>query len=479
MTVLDPDRVRAAIDEAEAAGDASALRAINAAVADALKWRPQQYQLPPPGDWRIWVARWGRGAGKSDTGSWWFDQHMSGPPCDRRVPGGHRGAIVGPTFDSAISACVQAPAGVTTHNPGVQHVNRKDGTYLVWPNGAEAIVCGAHTENDAELLRGRASNRCVWWFDEAAIMRHLTLAIDMVALGARLGPDPRGIVTSTPKPYPPYRRLLEMPGVAQTIATTFDNQHLPRAYRVIVSQYEGTRLGRQELYAELLADFEGALWSRENIDADRVAVPVGDPLEALAQLGVTHAVVGVDPSTWDPDLGDDPGTVGQGIESGVVVAGIGAGPRGDTDRKRRHVYVLEDASLRAPGEAWARAAAQVYHKWHAADLVPETNLGGLVLSTIRLVDPSVHLYRRGKRVGVRASVGKRARAEPVAALYEQHRAHHVGTFPLLEDTMCQWDPRESWSPDRLDALVWAVTALEPWGVQGGGTSAAVTGSITR
>lgn len=461
----DTDELRAAIAEAREQGDLVRLRTLVEGLEASLRWAPQDYQRPPEGDWSIWVARWGRGAGKSDTGAWWMDQHMTGPPCDARVPGGHRGLIVGPTFDSAVAACVQEPSGVKAHNPGVTFGTRAGGSTVRWPNGAEAVVLGAHTRQDSERLRGLAGNRCCYWLDEAAVMTHLTVALDNVVLGARLGPRARGIVTSTPKPVPAYTRLLSLPGVAQTVASTYDNRHLPAAYRAVIGQYEGTRLGRQELYAEVLADFEGALWRREWLDADRLLTYPDVLADRVRELGLTRVVVGVDPSTWDPDLGDDPGTVGEGVETGIVVAGIDASPKPE-------VFVLADESMRGSGEAWGRRTAATYHAWGANSVVPEVNLGGLVLTTLRLVDSTVSLHRRGDRVGVRAAQGKRARAEPVATLYEQHRVHHVGVFPELEAQLCAWDPRESWSPDRLDALVWAVTALEPW-VPRGGTATSV------
>lgn len=450
------DELRAAIAAAKEAGDLPRLRALAEGLEASLRWQPQEYQLPPPGeDWWCWVARWGRGAGKSDTGSWYVNQHMTGPACDPRVPGGHKAVIVGPMFDSVVAACVKPPAGIQAHNAGVQYVGRKDGSYLVWPNGAEAVLRGAHSSDDAERLRGISSNVCLFWFDEAGTMRHLTVAIDNVAMAARLGRRPHGLVTSTPTSRPAYTRLLNLPNVVQTVASTYENVHLPAAYHQVIARYEGTRLGRQELYAEVLTDYEGALWNREAIERDRRPDDTGTPQEVLDRYGITKVVVGIDPSTWDPELGDDPGTVGEGIETGIVVAGIdGNDPP--------HVYVLDDASMRGSGEEWASRVARSYHHWRAADAVPEVNLGGLVLSTMRLVDPDVHLYRTGNRVGVRAAVGKRARAEPVATLAEQGRLHHVGHHPLLEDQLTGWDPRESWSPDRLDALVWAVTALEPW-----------------
>lgn len=382
---------------------------------------------------------------------------MNGPPCDVRVPGGHAGAVVGPTFGDGVRSCFQGPSGIRVHNPGVQKVGRKEGTFLTWPNGAEAELFGAHSEDDADRLRS-GGNKCVWWFDEFAIARHGQTAIDNIAFGARLGPDPRGLVTTTPKAVPQLRALMSHPNVVTTHATSFDNPHIARH---IVEQlrvrYEGTRLGRQELLGELLDDYMGALWHRPQIDgARRTDLAGATPEEIIEALGLVRIVIGYDPSTWDPEIGDDPHTIGKGIETGIVAVGIDA-------QYPPHVYVLEDASVRASSENAASTACAVYYRWRANCVVPERNLGGAVLSIFRLVDPNVAIYRdRGGKPGVHASVGKRARAEPSAALYETGRGHHVGDFPALEAQQCGWDPLENWSPDRIDALVWGIEVLAPW-----------------
>ncbi len=235
------------------------------------------------------------------------------------------------------------------------------------------------------------------------------------------------------------------------------------------ARYGTSRLGRQELYAELLADYEGALWQRRHIDDYRIAPTELPPLVRIA--------VGVDPSTWGPEAGLEHESTGQGIETGIVVAGV------DKDNE---VYVLEDVSCRASPAEWSSAAVKAYRRHRASAIVPEKNVGPWVVSTIQSAaeggEPVVYARDHGGRPGVSARTGKRARAEPVAAYYELGKVHHVGRFPELEDSLCSWDPRESWSPDRLDALVWAVTWLEPWAVHGGGISTSAllgAGSITR
>lgn len=416
----------------------------------------------------------------TDEGADWLNEHMEGPPCDPRWPGGHKALLLGPTHADVVASCVKGVSGLRAHNPRAQVVNRKDGTFVVWPNRAEAVCLGMHTEYDADRIRAQGANICTWWIDEAAVARHLDTAVNNLALGARGGVRPHGIVTTTPKPTPAYKRLLRMRGVEVTKASSHQNRHLPQFYRRIIAQWEGTRLGRQEIEGELLEDYEGALWQRDLIDADRITedrVPGIDAMSALERvqaLAVVRVGVGIDPSTWIPELGspdvvsEDDYDVGHGIETGLVVAGI------DGKRPQPEVYVFDDLSGRMAAARWAERACRAYHDWRANWVVPETNAGGdSVLATIQLTDSRVTVYREpdSKKPGVRASLGKRARAEPVAALYEQHRAHHVGEFPALEAQLCGWDPTESWSPDRLDALVWAITALKPWKVRraaGGG-----------
>lgn len=431
-------------------------------LADVVVWRPQPHQRPPSIDFWMWVFQAGRGAGKTDTGANWFDKHMSGPACDPRWPGGHKGLLLGPTHGDVVASCVRGVSGLRVHNRGIELVGRKDGTFAVWPSGAEAVCLGMHTENDAERIRAQGGNTCVWWIDEAAIGRHLMAATENLALGARGSARPHGIATTTPKSTPQYKALLKMPGVIKTIGSSDDNLFLPAAYYDQIAVYRGTRLGRAEIDGELVDDYEGALWNRADIDPHRITTFPSDFIERLRMLGIVRVAIGIDPSTWIPEVGmpevEDEYESGAGIETGLVVVGL--------DRRNPpHAYVLDDRSARMSAIEWSRRACKSYHDWDAAFIVPETNAGGdLVLATIHLTDPRASIFRAAgsKKPGVRAAVGKRARAEPVAALSQQGRLHMVGEFPALEATLCGWDPTLAWSPDRLDALVWAVTALEPW-----------------
>ena len=244
-------------------------------------------------------------------------------------------------------------------------------------------------------------------------------------LGLRLGSDPRMVGTTTPKPVPILKNLMAQPTTVITRGSTYDNAAnlAPAFMDQIIARYEGTRLGRQELNAELLEDTEGALWTRAMLDNYRV----------LRMPTLARVVVGVDPSA----------TAG-GDEAGIVVAGID---------QAKHAYVLDDQSIQGSPDAWARAAVVAYHRHKADRIIAESNQGGeMVQQVLRSVDPNVPITL------VHASRGKMARAEPIAALYEQGKVHMVGTFAALEDELCSWVVGGP-SPNRLDAMVWALWAL--------------------
>jgi len=302
---------------------------------------------------------------------------------------------------------------------------------LVWPNGAEAAIASAA---NPEALRGPQFDGA--WSDELGKWKQAREAWDMLQFCLRLGRDPRQIVTTTPRDTPVLREILAQPGTVATRAATEANRAnlAPGFIEALEARYGGTALGRQELGGELLTAVEGALWTRALIDAARV----GDA-PALSRV-----VVAIDPPATGGPHAD---------ECGLVVAGITE----EDDPHDRHVYVLADRSLAAQGPRdWAGRAHEAYRDFAADRVVAEVNQGGdLVESVLRQVAPDLS-YR-----AVRATVGKRLRAEPVAALYEQGRVHHVGAFPALEDQMCGYTGtrRGAGSPDRLDALVWALTDL--------------------
>lgn len=272
-----------------------------------------------------------------------------------------------------------------------------------------------------------------YWADEPCAWRFIGEAWDNLMFGFRLGDDPRGICTTTPKPIKWLNELIANPATVTTRHSSHENRaNLTQAFFAdIVRRYEGTRLGRQELEAEILEDVPGALWTRDDIERNR------GKREDVRPDGIVRIVVAIDPAvTSNPDSD----------ETGIIVAALTRG---------WHVLILEDLSCRESPLGWAKVAIGAYRRHRADRIVAEVNNGGdLVAGNIRAIDPNASVR------AVRASRGKYIRAEPVAALYEQGRVHHIGAFPTLEDQMTSWTPQSGESsPDRLDALVWAITEL--------------------
>ena len=281
-------------------------------------------------------------------------------------------------------------------------------------------------ENTPEFF---ANNILVHNCDELAAWKDQD-TFSMLEFGLRLGDNPQCVITTTPRPTPLIKELVKRKDCYVTRGSTYENEdNLSDSYLERMKiKYEGTRIGRQELYAEILDDNPGALWRREDIDKSRVSM--------CPQL--QRIVVAIDPAVTNKEDSD---------ESGIIVVGI-AKINGIL-----HGYVLDDVSMKGTPDQWGKKAVEVYHYWRADRLIGETNNGGdMIENLIRTIDPSV-AYK-----GVHASKGKQTRAEPISALYEQGRVHHVGTFATLEDQLCEWDPvNSSGSPDRLDALVWGLT----------------------
>lgn len=390
------------------------------------------HQIAPEGAWKSWVILGGRGAGKTRAGAEWVRAQVEGArPLD---PGrASRLALVGETYDQAREVMVFGDSGILACSPPdrrpVWEATRRR---LVWPNGAIATVYSAQ---EPEALRGPQFDAA--WVDELAKWKKAGEAWDMLQFALRLGPHPQQVVTTTPRNVAVLKAILQNPSTVVTHAPTDAN----RAYLAasfldeVRSRYAGTRLGRQELEGVLLEDVEGALWSTAVIEAAR--------REAAPQLD--RVVVAVDPPVTGSNASDD---------CGIVVAGVEMkGPPQDW-----RLWVLEDASVSAasPSE-WAEAALAAMARHGAERLVAEVNQGGdLVESVIRQVDPGVPFR------AVRAARGKAARAEPVAALYEQGRVHHLRGLGALEDQMCRMTLRGyegRGSPDRVDALVWAAHEL--------------------
>ena len=392
----------------------------------AVQARPEQ--LAPKGDWRIWLMLAGRGFGKTRSGAEWV---RSNAEKDGRA----RIALVGASLHDARSVMVEGESGLLAIAPRwdrpIWHPALKK---LIWKSGAEAMLFSAA---EPEGLRGPQFTHA--WADELAKWAYADMAWDNLMMALRLGESPRVLVTTTPRPVPLVRRLVSQAGVVLTKGRSADNRaHLAAGFLAAMERdYGGTALGRQELLGELIDEPEGALWSRALIEKARVR------REALWNDGdspFARVVVAVDP----------PATSG-GDACGIVVAGLGLDGHG---------YVIEDASVeRASPEGWAAAVVAAAARHGADRVIAEGNNGGeMVASVLRAAEAGLPVKL------VHASRGKSARAEPVAALYERGRVRHVGAFPALEDQLCgmmiggdyQGPGR---SPDRADALVWAITEL--------------------
>lgn len=411
-------------------------------------WEPLPHQIPPAGNWFVWMLLGGRGAGKTATCARQMHEHVHGPPCLRGVPGGHWPAIIAPTLGDGVTSCVNGPSGLKLHEPGVKVTQSAGGTLVKWPNGTEAKIFGAHTPEDVERLRS-GGNRCFVWAEELAAWRHMEECWQHMRYGLRVGPRPHVVVSTTPKPRVLIKKLIkqstEEPGeVVITKATTDDNPHLPKHIRkALFEDYGGTRLGRQELYAEVLEDIENALWTPDVIERSRIKFD--ETPEDYARV-----VIGVDPAATEG-----------GDETGIIAAGMTlpyayyAPDREWADVT--HGFLLGDYSMHGTPKAWARTVIDAYHAHQANAIIVEINNGGeMVAHTLRTEEPALRI------ITVHASRGKSKRAEPVSSLYEQGRVHHVGEFQELEDQMVNWDPvdpDDGWSPDRMDAMVWAFTDL--------------------
>ncbi len=404
-------------------------------------WRRPD-QTPPEGDWLVWLVMGGRGAGKTRTGAEWVREQVQ--------LGYRRIALVAETAADARDVMVEGESGILSiSHPGDRDIHGRlmgvplyepSKRSLTWANGARAWTYNAREPGQ---LRGPQHDAA--WADEIAKYRYED-AWDQLMLGLRLGKNPRALATTTPRNRKFIREIISDEGTVLTGASTYANRAnlAPKFVDRIIRRFEGTRLGRQELYGELLTDVVGALWSLDQIDQLRD--------EPMAPEAYRRIVVAVDP----------PGSSEEGSdEAGIVVAGIDVAER---------LCVLEDLSDRMTPDEWGRAAVLAYDRWMADKIVGERNNGGdMVAATVR--NAADALFREGKRRSkhlayrdVWASKGKAIRAEPISALYEQNRARHHGSFPALEDQMAaftiDFDRRVAgYSPDRLDAMVWAATDL--------------------
>lgn len=381
-------------------------------------------QMLPEGDWFVWALIGGRGVGKTRTGAetvrlWAEEARDSGHPV--------RIALVGETKADARDVLIEGESGLLAISPPnfspVYHTSKRR---LSWPDGSYALLFSG---DEPDQLRGPQFHKA--WVDELAKFRYADDVWSNLELGLRLGNKPQCIVTTTPRPIALIKQLIQDPRTVVTTESTYANisNLAPSFVQRIIQRYEGTRLGMQELHAKILDDVPGAMWTRNLLEATRVrGIPV-----------MERIVVAIDPATTSNDTSN---------ETAILCVGLGVD---------HEAYVFHDLSAIYSPHEWATRAVQAYREYAADRIVAETNQGGeMVENTLRTVDPNV-AYK-----GVHASRGKHVRAEPVAALYEQHRVHHVGYFAKLEDQLTAITDSGytgSESPDRADALVWAITEL--------------------
>ena len=375
-------------------------------------------QKLPPGDWRVWLIRAGRGFGKSRAGAetvriWQRDFPIVN--------------LIGATADDARDIMVEGESGILAVCPNNERPQYKGSKrQLLWPNGSKSLI---FTADEPDRLRGKQHYKL--WCDELASWRFPEEAWNQAMLGLRLGSSPQAVVTTTPKPLKIIKDLMAAHTTYETHGTSYENRVnlAPAFLGQIITKYEGTRLGRQELNAELLEDNPGALWHHDQIDKLKV--------EKAPELD--RIVIGVDPAVTSTE---------DSAETGIIVAGRGK-------EYPPHFYILGDLSLRGSPDTWAERAVYAYRTHQADRLVGEVNNGGDLVEAVLRTKDLQFAY-----MAVHASRGKLTRAEPIAALYEQGRVHHVGTFGALEDELCDFDPNVGQkSPDRMDALVWAIWEL--------------------
>lgn len=399
--------------------------------AEALRWdwrfRGRPKQLPPEGRWFVWLLLAGRGFGKTRAGAGWIHERAMNGDEGRWI------ALVAETPGDARDDMIEGPGGILRNTPPWERPDYEPSKRrLTWPTGAYATVySGAHPEQ----LRGFSGDTA--WCDEFAAWKYPKQAWNNLLYGVRES-DPKICVTTTPKPITPLKTLVEKDWCATVRGSSYENRDnlAEEWFESVIQDMEGTRQGRQEIHAEILDDAPGALWKRKWLEESR---DTRAPKDVAKQL--FRVVVAVDPAGSTSD---------EASETGIVVCGI-------DERTPAHGYTLDDRSDRMSPNEWGREAVAAYRHFDADAIVGEVNYGGdMVEHVISTVDPNVP-YRE-----VRATRGKKVRAQPVASLYESDppRVHHVGTFEELEDQMCTWDPESSEaSPDRLDALVWAYHEL--------------------
>jgi len=381
-------------------------------------------QVAPEGNHYIWLILAGRGWGKTRTGAQDIVLYALRNPNSQC-------AVVAPTHGDLRRVCFGGPSGLLSIIPKECFAKSRD--YKGYSSSTSEIrlfngsKISGFAAQEPDRLRGPQFHRA--WCDELAAWRYPE-TFDQLMFGLRLGNNPQCVITTTPKPTKLIKELVERDDVHVTKGNTFENEEnlAESALAMLKERYEGTTMGRQELYAEIVDNLEGALWRSDMIDETR--------LSANEERELTNIIVAIDPAVTANENSD---------ETGIIVVGKDA---------NNEYYVLEDISGKYSADKWGRMAVRAYYEWEADRVVAEVNNGGdLVERLLRNIDTDIP-YR-----SVHATRGKLVRAEPIAALYEQKRVHHVGSFPELESQMCTYTGDIKTSPDRLDAMVWGLSEL--------------------
>lgn len=394
--------------------------------------RPKQFPPMPLNKWRAWVCLAGRGWGKTKTGgntvAMWVNLHKKGQPPIRI-------ALVGATTGDVNNVMVGGDSGLMSNYPDDEQpewttTSRK----ITWryPDGEIKAIAEMFSAEEPNRLRGPQFHYA--WCDELVAWRYQE-AWDMLMFGLRLGDNPQVVVTTTPRPYPILMELLKLKTTFTTIGSTYENRSnlAPAFFTEIITKYEGSALGRQELMAEIIEEVPNAMWSPKNIDANRI------PYDDMGKLPEFLSIVlAIDPATTNRT---------SSAETGMCVAAYG---------ENDHFYILHLDAVKMSPENWAQRSIRLFNQYGCDKMIAEVNNGGdLVQALIKAVNPMQKVY------AVHASRGKTTRAEPIAALYEQNRVHHIGSFVSGESQMCSFNPLENpyGLKDQVDALVWAMTWL--------------------
>ena len=376
--------------------------------------RPKQ--LPPAGNWLGWMILTGRGWGKTRTGAEYV--------INQAKKGAEHIALIGQTKADVRDTMVElGPASILKiSSPKFYPKYEPSKRRVIWPNGCIGTI---YSGDEPDQVRGPSHK--IAWIDELAKFKYPQQIWDNLMFGLREGEDMRILITTTPRPINIIKNLVKDPNIIAIRGNTYENKdNLPQKYfDYVIAPYVGTRLGQQEIEGKILEDNPNALWNRKMIDDNRV-----NKAPELIRI-----VIGVDPEVSDTE---------KSAETGIIAAGIDI---------IGHGYILGDNTTKGSPDKWGNEVITAYYKYRADRIIGEVNNGGdMVGYVIRTIDKNVSFK------AVHASKGKYTRAEPVAALYEQRRIHHVGNFPDLEDQLCEWVPGEK-SPDRMDGLVWAITEL--------------------